>query len=304
MKSTIVIFILLLQYQNILFAQKTVVVVGESKIRQERNMTEEQAEFEAILQARLNAIEKAFGTVIRGESHTWIKSTTGQKVITETNFDFIADNYLKGEWIGDVNEPEIKKILYNNETWYECKVKCKVRELKARKTEFIAYPLSCPEKTCKTENYNNDQNFYFYFKSAEKGFLSIFLAADGNYFRLLPYKTKVSEKLYNNFPVEADKEYIFFSKNNVYYDEIIDEIQMSTEYSSELNVIWAIFSPEEFSKPVLEDITEELLPDDDIERGFTMPKSLLAEDFLKWIQKIRARNEKIQVEIIGVKVIK
>jgi len=79
MKSTIVIFILLLQYQNILFAQKTVVVVGETKIRQERNMAEEQAEFEAILQARLNAIEKAFGTVIRGESHTWIKSTTGQK---------------------------------------------------------------------------------------------------------------------------------------------------------------------------------------------------------------------------------
>jgi len=280
-------------------AQKT--SVGEVTVRLEKRMTAEQAKNEALMQARLSAIEKAFGTVIRGESSTWIKTTTGNDINTETTFDFIANNYLNGEWISDIGEPEIKTITSGDEIWYKCKVKCKVRELKERKVEFEAYPLSCPQKTCKTEAFNNGQNLYFYFKSAEKGFLTVFFAAQGEYFRLLPYQ-QVSDKLYNCFPVAADKEYIFFEKNNAYYGETVDEMEMSTEYSNELNIIWVLFSTEEFSKRILQDKTKELLDISEIKKGYTMPKSLTTHDFLEWVQKIRTKDDKIQVDIIGISI--
>lgn len=281
-------------------AQKIVNTIGEATVRLEyRGMTVEEAKAEALLQARLNAIEKAFGTVIRGESHTWIKTTSGKKIGTETTFDFIANNYLKGEWISDIGEPEINTIQSGDEIWYKCKIKCKVRELKERKVEFEAYPLSCPQKTCKTETFNNGQKFFFYFKSAEKGFLTIFFATEGEYFRLLPYK-QVPNNLYNCFTVEADKEYIFLSEDNVYYNETVDEMVLTTEYSNELNIIWVLFSPEEFSKPILQDKSKELLDKSEIENNYTMPKSINAENFLKWVQKIRTKNYMVQIDIFGI----
>ncbi len=77
--------------------------------------------------------------------------------------------------------------------------------------QFDALPLACLKLNCKTISFQNNDALYFYFRSPQSGFLSIFI--DDNQFsqRLLPYHN-MEAKYENGVTVEADKEYFFSAK--------------------------------------------------------------------------------------------
>ena len=284
------------------FAQKTKTATGEALLRQESNMTIDDVKREAMERAKIDAIEKTFGSAIIQGNRTLIKNqTTGKKVETKMVFNTIADSYVNGEWLKTLSGPDYEVINRAGEIWYKCTIKGKIRELVAPKISFKVYTLDCPELKCKTEEFLEDENLYLYFKSPVNGYINIFLDDGKDTYRLLPYK---NSSRVNHFPVKADKEYIFFSASHDYLNEKhnIDEQVLYAESQSDLNKIYVIFSAQYFTKPLLEDKTHELLSPEDIAAGYSLPKSISSEGFQYWLQKLKSKDKVVESDYIYISI--
>ena len=274
-------------------APKEVVVVGEFQSEIYDNETKEAAKKRVKEGAIINALENSFGlAVFQGNSLYVQNKTDGNKTETKTGFNTIADTYVKGEVVEelDVNFQEIpfekkkgKKKEYGTE--YKCTVKIKAREYIEPEAEFNAFPLYCTDTlTCKTTTFKKDEEFYMYFKSPKAGFLTVFLDDNETSSILLPYIAN-REKFQKGFPVEANKEYILFKNDKKYYDAssmIVDEFTWETKEN--LEKINIIFSTDPFEIPYLNN-----------SKSKELPQSLPSVDFNKWLIKLRKTSKKIEL---------
>lgn len=257
---------------------------GTYKMRIEKTMSEADAERICIERARIDAIEKAFGqTIIQGNS-TYIKNkSTGEQTESSNIFSNISESLVNGEWIKDEKLPEIKKFLENNELWMQADVYGLIREVKSIPVTFQASPLNCTNKTCKTTTFKDGDDFYLYFKAPEDGYISIYLddPEQQKTFRLLPYK---SEKIKTtNYPVKADKEYVFFKADIKAGSELVDELSLVLNNSKipEMNKVFILYNPkEEFGKPMLAENST-------VANKTETPLELSSEDFQRWLQLTR-----------------
>jgi len=297
--------LLFILFNHPAFSQKNYPSTGEYLMRVENNMAWNDAVKIAVTQAQVNAIENKFGRAITQDNSTYVQnSQAGENVKTNTTFNFISNSYVKGEWIEDIKEPEIRKIDTNGEQWIKVTVYGKIREITAPDNKFDAFALSCPDLKCQTRNFNDGQDFYLYFKSSEDGYVAIYCSDPSlKYtFLLLPYKRSINKK---NVPVKADREYIFFSKKNDYFNDGngIDEQTMSVGENSQAEKyqVWILFSPEPLDKPVLEDesiTTKKFLDEQSIKQGYTLQKGINDEKFKEWLQGYRVYNKKVQLSSI------
>lgn len=286
MLKNVTFLFFLLVFSLLAFAQKPKEIKesGTCKMRIEKTMSEADAERICIERAKIDAIEKAFGqTIIQGNS-TYIKNkSTGEQTESSNIFSNISESLVNGEWIEDLKKPEIKKFLDNNELWIQADVYGLIREVKSIPIAFQATPLNCTNTTCKTTVFRDGDDFYLYFKAPEDGYISVYLddPEQQKTFRLLPYK---SEKIKTtNYPVKADKEYIFFKADNKAGNELIDELSLALNNSKipEMNKIFILFNPkEEFGKPMLND-NSSATPKTET------PLELASEDFQRWLQLTR-----------------
>ncbi len=262
---------------------------GTYKMRIEKTMSEAEAERLCIERARIDAIEKAFGqTIIQGNA-TYIKNkTTGEQTESANIFSNISESMVNGEWIQDLNKPEIKKLLENNELWMQAEVFGLIREVKSIQTTFVASPLNCTNTTCKTSTFRDGDDFYLYFKAPEDGYISIYLddPEQQKTFRLLPYKS--SKIKTTNYPVKADVDYIFFSAaKKATANEMVDEIVLllNNPKVPEMNKLFILYSPkEEFGKPI---VSQSAATVGKVET----PLELASEDFQRWLQLSRKGTE-------------
>ena len=275
------------------FSQKVVVSVGEFQSEMYDNETKDDAKKRIKEGAIINALEKSFGVaVFQGNSLYIQNNANGNKVETKTGFNTIADTYVKGEVVEelDVKYKEIpfekkkgKKTEYGME--YKCIVKIKAREYIEPKAEFNAFPLFCSDTlTCKTTTFKNEEEFYLYFKSPKKGYLVVFLDDNESSSILLPYSIN-REQFQKGFPIEANKNYILFKNDSKYIDStnvIVDELTWQTKENLEkLNII---FSTEQFEIPNLNNSKTDQIP-----------QNLPSIEFNKWLIKLRKSNNKIEL---------
>ncbi len=274
-----------------LVGQKVITVKGEEQIEILPSMSQDQAWEKCIMLARINALENAFGRAIFQGNSTYIENKqTGERIESKTKFLSIGDSYVNGEWLEDKKPPSCEVIkVKNGRDIMKCSVVGRAREIPDDRIEFELLPLDCPEKRCQTEAFVNEEPFYSYFKSPEEGYLAIYLTDTSNAYCLLPYEGMTGSYV----KVEQDKEYILFSATNAhdYWENvsIIDEYALTLENLDsplELNKIFVLFSRTPFDKPGLIDSIED----------FTLPRYLPAEDFLRWLSKLRIKNQDVQVE--------
>lgn len=289
------------------YSQKDASAEGSFSMRIEKNMTEEIAQIKAIEQARINAIRSVFGDVIIQGNSTYIQNKSGEKIETQNTFNFYSDTYVNGEWVKDIKEPEIIKTIQNNESWMTANVKCLVRPLKPTAVNFEANSSSCPQRKCITFDFNDNQDFYLIFKSPIKGNLSIYLdvPSDQITYRILPYK-KYSNK--TSVEIEADKEYIFFSKDHDYFNDLISidelELTLTNKNTAELNKLFILFSPNSnMDKPLLKNEAQTLAQMDNTKGNYNIPSYLSSEEFQKWLQQTRSRNKEIEFKASYINII-
>ena len=264
-------------------AQSLRTETGESKLKIEDYMSLKEAKELAIRQAKIDAIEKAFGSYIEQDIRNEVKN--GQ-----LSFDVVGNVKVKGEWIETLKEPVFEfpshDLVTNKgritERYVYCKIKGRIRKIEDNPVEFVALPLSKPMRNFTTERYYNGDRFYLFFKSANKGYLSIYVAFGDDAYRILPYAEMGGDYI-NNVPVEADVEYVFFdiSENRDYFPGFpyhkVDELQLGTELEKEYNTIYVVYSKRPFTKPILSDGGNQ--------GDLLLPKNLSKSKFDKWVRR-------------------
>lgn len=298
--STSTVFICLCLLGPWLFGQKVKKARGEYQLRIERTESEEEACQRCFTQARINAIEKAFGTVMIQGNSTFLENTqTGEQTETVQIFNTIAETMVNGEWLRDLDEPSWETFEYEGWRWVKCSVKGEIGELTQAKVAFDMKTLDCEEERCMTDRFVDGEDFFLYFNSPVSGYLTVYLADQSDAQRLLPYSDMPSG-LENAVPIKADEPYIFFSSRTNKLDiesYRVDEYELFAESPRDHHRLYVLFSEEPLNKPSLTPIYED-------ELGQTMPKSLSTEDFHKWLAKSWRYNKGMQIARLDITISK
>ncbi len=285
--NTLWIVLMMMAGCPIVRGQQVVTVRGSAQVMITDNLSLDEARKQAEQLAIINAIENEFGTYVEQDASTYIQKGN-------TEFRIIGKTRVKGEWLKTLNETfemntkrNRKQGNKNKDTWVTCSIKGEAREVTKPLIPFKFLPLNCPEKTCRTYDFNNGEPFYLYFSTPVDGNLSIFMAGDDSrVYRLLPYKG-MEGSLANEVPVKADRDYVFFAagdKFNYFSDasyQSVDEMQMVTDKVKEIMELYIIFSPQEFGKP---DLVH------DSRNDGTLPYYLDKKEFDSWLTENRIYN--------------
>ena len=269
-------------------AQKIIKANGSAQVRQERDMTFEDATSLAIEKAKINAIESVFGTYVEQQTDMTIEDGI-------TSFNIIGTTRVKGEWIETINEPQIKTINRKEDSkfgkqdviYIKCIIKGKVRKVRPRailKSEI----LNSPNVQSRSSDFIEGEQLYVYFKSPTEGFLSIFLEDGESVYRLLPYSNMTLENK-NGVHIQGDIDYLFFSsQHNSFIKSSVDEMIMTlSKERIEYNYIYIVFSNEKYVKPSLQ---KSYQTQDKI-----IPASLSHYEFESWISNNKISSESFQV---------
>lgn len=295
--------------------EKIVKTEGSAQVEFPDYKSRQQVEKEAEDQAIINALENAFGRAVIESNSTYLSNiNTGEKVETSTCFNMIANTLVKGEVLNvlDKKYDEIPGIKVSDGKRIpvkdlKCTVRIEAREISESMPQFETYPLACINIKCKTTSFKNNDPFYFYFKSPESGYLTIFIDDGKKSQRLLPYLG--TGKFEDGVPINADQEYFLFSrdKNYSYFGEDYkaDEYNMVAENMQDQNRVFIIFSSTPIPKPSLkEGMGIEELSDFEKQGGWQVPKALSSEDFQGWLIKNRIHNRDISVKTIDITITK
>jgi hypothetical protein len=106
---------------------------------------------------------------------------------------------VNGEWIATLDET---KDFYDEDgyRWVKISIKGKVRELTKIPFTPETYTLSCSNKKCSTDVFNNGQELIVYFKAPNNGYVTIFLD-DTNLVQVISNHEDVSR--FTNLPYEG-----------------------------------------------------------------------------------------------------
>lgn len=129
MKYFSLFLIVFLKIQTI-YSQDTLTSEGFFQMELPQNFDKNKIEKECIQNAKLEAIEKAFGSVLTQKNTNSLSNTIGNgEVKTQQMFSSNSFSYLSGKWISDINPPVIEYFNYKKTEWISAKVSGYVKQL-------------------------------------------------------------------------------------------------------------------------------------------------------------------------------
>lgn len=268
------------------FAQKVKTAVGTYEYHAPKNITMEEAERIALERAKLQAIADEFGTIVSQSNFTAINNTNGA---SEVDFFSLGGSEVKGEWIETLGEPDIVRSFDEGGAFIvRVTVKGRIREITNARVDFQAKVL-CNGTELKFErnDFRSGDDLYLYFKSPADGYINVYLLDEVSQtvYCLLPYRNSRQGAV----KVHHDVPYIFFSKDKAEGDaSSVDEYVMTCSRSLERNVLYVMFSTNEFAKAGLKRNNGE------------QPSQISWHSFQEWISKNRRRNKNLSISNIEI----
>lgn len=283
MKRLISLFLLV--HALMCSASDIVSVSGESTYYDDGTKSKSECVRLAAEQARINALARKFGTIVSQD----ILQTDRIAGNREQN-DFLAltSSEVRGEWIADVGEPEYE---FSHDSKSNLIVHCKIRG-KAKEITNSAAPFEARVLRNGTDLRNADNIFrdgddmFLHFRTSADGYLAVFLEDEAkDVYLLLPYPRDPKSRL----PVIKDKDYVFFSRDRDKENgALVEEMVMTAPDNLEYNRVYVVFSPEPFSRPVMDTAT-----------GLPVMKSA---EFNKWLIKNRLNDSRMGVKAMNLQI--
>lgn len=272
-------------------------VMGEATYHSLFSESPAEAEKKAIHEARVDALDKAFGNSISERTMSIVDTHEGHSSVNARTFN---ESEVNGEWIRDLKDPEITTEKDKFGTIYHVKVYGEAREIKFTKIDVDCYVLcngTDPDKDrLRGAQFYEGDEMYVYFSSPVDGWLAIYLVDDDDEHttqRLVPYDDQ-KDKAY---PIQANKEYVFFSKPTAesQYVDLVTRMILECRKRIDINELIVIFSPNEFSQTATTAYkhshhgTEE----SDIS-AMLMPSETTYAKFDNWLVKLRRKDAELQ----------
>ncbi len=249
----------------------------------DRNESQALAEQHAIERAKQKVLEETFGIdvssiVVSLDTETQRNS----KFSTSSDFFSLGGTSVRGEWIISKDERVLSSI-HNGDYW-EIKVFVSgtIREKTGTPIDLHYAIISQPKDRETRPRFFDGEDLLFRFSSPVNGALCVYLVDESKTaYCLLPYMSGGN----GYAPIKANEEYLFFSKET---DENADELVITTEKDIEFNVLYVIFSPNNFTKA--RDKASGING-----REQLLPRSLPYEEFLRWLARNQTSDEQMQV---------
>lgn len=267
--------------------QRTKNVCGETDYVVPETQTLAEAKRTAVARARIQALADEFGTIVTQTNTTAMHNVNGE---SKSSFNSYSENDVRGVWVEDTKEPEMKISYKNDMMVIHAKVCGKARELKTAPVELEIQTLSYGyhngnenpnRKGYETTQFNNGDFFGVRFKAPIKGHVAIFLRDDNTetVYTQLPY---VGSDGYAR-EIKANKSYIFLSNEDPAFPYKTTTI-LTTERKIETNTLIVVFSKNPFHLSLSH-------------QGEWFPEIELPK-FQKWLHGLRAHDESVQVQEI------
>lgn len=274
-----ILLALFIFFSVVAFSQTTKKVTAEYTYYAPESQSLDQAKTISLQRAKIQVIADEFGTTVSQTNFTSIVNSNGKSSI---DFQSIGLSDLRGEWIETIGEP-IYSIYYSNGLLcVNVKVKGAIRKISSDYAKLNTKLLrNSTDLKFESAEFHNNDDLFLYLTSPVNGFILVYLIDDrDNAFCLLPY-ARQSEGI---FEIEANKEYIFFSKKHSTLQDktIVDEYLMTCGDNIEYNRIAIIFSENRFIKSADFGASEDL------------PRTLPNKDLNIWLSKARNRDIKMQ----------
>lgn len=264
----ILLFLLISLYS---LGQRVVNICGEYKYIVPENVSLAEAKAIAIERARLTAIANEFGTTV---SQTNLATTHIENGTTRNDFLSLGETEVKGDWLGDTKEPEIRPVYENNQLVIYASVCGKVRELKTAEVELR---MQIMNNGIETEQFKNNDKVAIRFKSPVNGYVAIFVRDDnaGIVSCMLPYANENGKARV----VKNSQEYIYLSTDDPIYP-YQEETILVTNKKVEFNTFVLVFAETEFAMPLSD-------------MGEFVPE-LSVESFQRWLRRNRMSDKTMQ----------
>ena len=259
-----------------LSAQRPVKICGEYTYHAPENVSLEQARRIALERAKTQALAEKFGTTIMQSNVTVIETENEE---ADVWFRMIGGSEVKGEWLEDTKTPEYNIFYDAGMLIVKVSVCGNARELKGAGIDFQAKVLKNGTETkFESNEFKDGDVMYLWFKSPVAGYLAVYLVDETLTVNcLLPYRRDQTGKV----KIESGKEYIFFSKKHADQtkEAIVDEYHLTSKKQAEHDLLYIIFSPNEFTKA------------NDTQPHGNLPRQLSFEDFQKWLARNKQRDK-------------
>ncbi|MCH5307690.1 MAG: DUF4384 domain-containing protein [Prevotella sp.] len=279
----------------LLWGQTEKTISGEYTYYADPNMSIKEATVAAIENARLQAIAHEFGTLLTQDTQQQDKVMNGN----ETNY-FMQLNSMevKGEWVRDISEPETtREILEDGTLVIKAKVEIEARALSNEATDFEMKVLrNGTDIRFMDTNFKSGDDLYLYLKTTVDGYVAVYLVDEvPTAYCLLPYSGDDD----GQHPIKRNQENIFFSPDFASVDDkdLVDELKITcSDEVMELNQLYVIFSPSPFTKAIDHDSGGH------VSGQLSLPRQLSYKDFSGWLNKQRARDPKMGMKIVKLKI--
>lgn len=256
-----------------IFAQKVLHVSGEYKYNAPTHISVEQAKINAIEQAKLYLISQHFGTVIGVSNLSVTRNRNGNTNSQSVSF---AETDVRGEWLETIGEPQLN-LTYDQWLIVTVKIKGVIREINSAGIDINAHILkNGVDLNAESDTFCDGDDFFVSFLSPVDGYLTIYMYDMENMVRLWP-KAGSGEGAQK---IEAAVPYVFFQGVKT-ADGIRSLYHMTTEYESEINRIYLVFSTRPFTHPI-----------DIMSGGYPM---LSFNDFQSWLSRSRKSDYSMMV---------
>ncbi|MDE7160455.1 MAG: DUF4384 domain-containing protein [Muribaculaceae bacterium] len=240
-----------------------------------RNVARDRGEQIALERAMINAVADEFGTLL--SDHTRV-----DKRVSETgegsDYWSLATAAVRGEWVETIGQPEFTCGMEGDDIVITCRVRGRARPVANNKADMTLKVLRNDAMT-EDNTFADGDRILMRFASAVDGYLTVFLEDDnGMVYRMLPfYSERAGSK-----EVEGGREYLFFSS----MAGDAEQYRMTASRPVERNILYAIFSPNEYVKPI-----------DSRSSADTGLRELTAETFHRWLESRRAADPAMQVAV-------
>ncbi len=263
------------------YAQSVKTVSGQYTYYAPENISLEEAKRIALEQAKIKAISNEFGMMVSQNTSTIVRNKNGKST---SEFLAIGGSDINGEWIETKGKPVYDIKYESNILIVSVYVEGKVRKIVSEGVTFDAKVLNnSTDLRSESADFKNNDKMFVYFKAPVDGYVTMYMLDETtmDVYCLLPYRSS-GEGAYK---IIHDKPYLFFSEKHPDNHVAVDEYYLTTAYSEEVCHLYVVFSPNEFVKARVNDITS-----DDI------PRQLSYKDFHEWLTKVRLRDKKMRVE--------
>lgn len=266
---------------TLVFADNDVVTVeGIATYYGETNDSPADCKRKALAQARIEAL-RSFGTIV---SHNLFQSESDNGESAESSFLALSESEVKGEWLGDVGEPDYQTSFSDDDTLVvTCRIKGRARALSNEAAEFESVVLrNGTDRRNADTHFNDGDDMYVSFSAPVNGYVMIFLLDEaGDAYCLLPYLRSTEDMV----KVKKNYDYVFFDSSRAGTEfGSVDDLVMTSDRKKEYNKLYVLFSPNPIAMPMVRPKRDGL------------PASMKTEDFHKWIIKVRRNDPRLGVQ--------